>query len=223
MTTQKKRNTHSKKWHYYVLLLAITLYNAWILSVFINPHAFLAGATTSELEVWGQPGALFFRCTDILAGLLFLAGAPAITKLARSKKARLLLRTGIISLGLSTIIEALVVLNCSSALDMQCAMREQLNTLGWQHEFHIIESIVAYSLLVLLPIGTLIAVRTNAHARRLKYWSVGLVIFMTGWALASIVQFADGADSYGLGQALFNVIFAVWFIQAICFGDREKT
>ena len=198
-------------------IAGVLLYNNWILGLFLNAHATFAGATTSELGVAGQPWAWLFRAGDILAGVCFLLGFSAIVRLGKTALQRRGLLISVAVLGLSTIIESFIRLECSSALSSACERQEQLGVVGWQDWFHTGESIVSYACIAALPllVWWSLRLRSDAKARRLKHLSLALCAFMLLWGIETAIRFANGAASYGLEQRIFIVLFSWWYLRAL--------
>lgn len=208
---------------YTLSLAAVLLYNNWLLALVLNPHGTWAGATTSELGATDQPWSWLFRSLDVASGLLFLLGAAAVFRLAVTKVTRNILLLTVAALGLSTIVESLLLpLRCSSALSRVCEQQEKLGIVGWKHEFHIIESLVSYFLIWLLPVTVLAIVRNRPAGRKLKAWSWGLVFFMIIWGIETAFKYSHGTASYGYEQRLFVVIFSIWYWQAIRAGRHRS-
>ncbi len=204
-----------RKYQYWLSLAALVLYNNWLLGIIINPHATLVGATISELSIAGQPGALLFRSLDVLSGILFLLGAGAIISFASVRKLRLILVLGVSTLGISTIIESFLSLDCSSALDAKCLQHERLGAVSWQHNFHIVESLFTYGLMFLLPLAIYLVLRRGTQAYRLKRSSFWLMVFMVIWCAEGAIRFSQNAGSYGYEQRLFVLLFSLWYWQVI--------
>ena len=210
-----------KKYQYWLAWAAVLLYNNWLLSLLLNPHATAAGATTSELGATDQPWNMVFRVLDSLSGLLFLLGAGAIIKLGTSARLRGLLAFAVGVLGLSTIAESLLFpLNCSSALSRACEQAEATGMVDWQHSFHIMESVVSYVILAFLPLALLLVLRHRQNAYRLKEWSYGLLAFMLLWGVETLIKYMHNAGSYGIEQRFFIVIFSIWYLQALRLSRR---
>ncbi len=210
-----------RKYQFHFGVAGILLYNNWLLALVLNPHATLAGATTSELVVNGQPSAIVFRIADILAGLLLLLGIGSIVSSAHNQKQKFVLKFAMLVLGLSTIVEVFIPLDCLPALSSLCAQKERVGLLSWQHSFHIIESLVVYSLMFLLPLTAVRALRSQPKARRLVNLSWALMAIMVLWAVETAIRFTLHGESYGYEQRLFIVAFSIWFISVIQFNKKE--
>ncbi len=221
MITKSRLLNGFKKYQFQFSIAAIALYNNWLLGFFLNPQAMLAGATTSELGASGQPWNGLFRILDIVAGLLFLLGAGAVVSLATTKRLRATLLFAVLVLGVSTIVESFIPLNCSSALDKICSQKERLGLLSWQNNFHMIESVVSYALLSLFPLIILQILRFKSGFYLLKKWSYVLIAFMVLWAIDSYFRYSHKATSYGFEQRMFIVIFSYWYFQTIQLSKRR--
>lgn len=221
MITKSHLLDRFKKYQFQFSIAAIVLYNNWLLGFLLNPQATLAGATTSELGASGQPWNALFRVLDISAGLLFLLGAGAVVSLAASKRLRATLLLAVLVLGVSTIVESLIPLNCSSALDKICSQKERLGLLSWQNNFHMIESVVSYVLLSLFPLVILQILHFKSGFYLLKKWSFVLIAFMILWAIDSYIRYSHKATSYGFEQRMFIVIFSYWYFQTILLFKRS--
>lgn len=201
-----------RKYRYQIALAAIVFYNNWLLGLILNFHASLAGATTSELGAGDQPWHVLFRALDVIAGFLFIISAGFIARLGTSSKARLLLLVGLITLGISTIIEsALIPLDCSSAVEKICVQQETLGLVSWQHNFHIMESVISYAVTTFVPLTLLVTLRERPGTYRVRQWSLMLLGFMIIWAIETAVRFSHQAVSYGYEQRIFIIVFSIWF------------
>ncbi len=210
------------KWGAWLAIAGLVLYNNWLLAVLLNQHATLAGATTSELGVQGQPWANLFRLLDILAGICFLLSIGFVASIARTNWQRIALGVGMFILAASTIDESILRLSCSSALSHSCAIKEAANAVDWQHSFHIAESCLSYLAMLLLPLGAYWAVRGIAKAQRLRRWSLILLCFMLAWFAESAVRYLMHADAYGYEQRLFLIVFSVWLWTVISYASSRK-
>jgi hypothetical protein len=202
--------------------VAVLLYNNWLLAIILNWPATRAGATTSELGVVGQPHYELFRVLDITAGLCFLLGAAIFCTYASRRWHKVLLGILVGVLGASTIAESLFFpLQCSSALSLQCAQQETMATVGWAHQFHVIESVSSYCLIALLPIILYLLVRRNPKLIRLRNISLALIAFMTLWFIESCYRDLHHARSFGFEQRAFIVMFSIWYVTAIIYRSRS--
>lgn len=201
-----------RKYRYQIALAAIVFYNNWLLGLILNFHASWAGATTSELGAGDQPWHVLFRALDIIAGFLFIISTGFIARLGTSKRSRYILLLGLITLGISTIIEsALIPLDCSSAVEKLCVQQETLGLVSWQHNLHIMESVISYAVTAFVPLTLLITLRERADAYRVRQWSFMLLSFMVIWAIETVVKFNHQAVSYGYEQRVFIIIFTIWY------------
>ncbi|HUC89630.1 MAG TPA: DUF998 domain-containing protein [Patescibacteria group bacterium] len=205
---------------YHLSIVGIVAYNSWILALVLNPQATFSGATTSELEVNGQPWALLFRIADIVAGTFLLLGMEAIVSLGINVWQRWVLRFGMFILGASTIFEVFVPLGCSSAANQVCARQEDLGLAGWQSSLHICESVATYILIFLAPFTVGWAVRAKPGLSRLRNLSWILAAGMVVWGIETAIKFVNDSEAYGYEQRLFLILFTVWF--AVCLNVYHK-
>lgn len=195
----------------------IILYNNWLLGIFVNWPATKVGATTSELSVSGQPLFMVFRSLDVVAGILLILGAIAITNLAKKRWQKLTVFWVLVAFALSMIFDVIAPLDCSSALSQICAQKEQLGLVSWLDIAHMIESPIFYALLLLLPFIFLQQTK-NIHKtfRWLTWLSWALLLAMPIWGVEAAIRFMNHAAVYGFEQRIFDILFTTWFVLAIC-------
>ncbi|HSW37314.1 MAG TPA: DUF998 domain-containing protein [Candidatus Saccharimonadales bacterium] len=200
---------------YYWALAGILIYNYWLVGIVLNWPATRAGATTSELSAAGQPHAYLFRLGDIVAGLALLLGANQLAALGSTRRQQLFLKFAMSVFAISTVVDALLPLDCSAALSQACARREHLGHVSWQHLLHLAESPIAYILIFLIPV---VVIRSYWRVRpRPTIWLASwlLLAVIALWMIATLVRLALGSDSFGYEQRIFTVLFTAWFIVAI--------
>ncbi|MFD4386516.1 DUF998 domain-containing protein [Streptomyces sp. NPDC058486] len=220
-----------------LLFLGALAYTAWVLEVVVRTGLDPVRTYVSELAAADQPLGGLFRATDLVAGLLVLAGAvagllahraaagpapaPGVPSWARTgtrpaRRPWLLAGWAALALfGAATAVDSRLPLSCAPTVDPECAARETAGLVPATHTAHAISSGLAMT-------GALVAmVALTVAARRYGLWRplartgpalVALELAATAWTLAAIAAFEAGQGlwSLGAGQRLQVLLVAVW-------------
>ncbi|QHC21523.1 DUF998 domain-containing protein [Streptomyces sp. GS7] len=207
-----------------LLLLGAVAYTAWVLELVIATGLDPVRAYVSELAAADQPLGGLFRATDLVAGLLVLAGAltaltgPTGPTGSASAERRPWAAAGWGALALfggATAVDSRLPLSCAPTSDPECAARETAGLVPATHTAHAVSSSLAM-------LGALAAlVLLTAAARRygnrpvLARFGPPLVLAelaATLWTLAAVAAFsADrGTWALGVGQRLQVLLVALY-------------
>ncbi|MFB7367695.1 DUF998 domain-containing protein [Streptomyces hydrogenans] len=219
-----------------LLFLGALAYTAWVLEVVVRTGLDPVRTYVSELAAADQPLGGLFRATDLVAGLLVLAGAvtgllatraaagpapePGVPSWARTGPAArrpwLLAGWSALALfGAATALDSRLPLSCAPTVDPECAARETAGLVPATHTAHAVSSGLAMT-------GALVAmVALTVAARRYGLWRplartgpalVALELAATAWTLAAVAAFEAGRGlwSLGAGQRLQVLLVAVW-------------
>ncbi|MFB7277693.1 DUF998 domain-containing protein [Streptomyces hydrogenans] len=219
-----------------LLFLGALAYTAWVLEVVVRTGLDPVRTYVSELAAADQPLGGLFRATDLVAGLLVLAGAvtgllatrapagpapePGVPSWARTgptaRRPWLLAGWSALALfGAATALDSRLPLSCAPTVDPECAARETAGLVPATHTAHAVSSGLAMT-------GALVAmVALTVAARRYGLWRplartgpalVALELAATAWTLAAVAAFEAGRGlwSLGAGQRLQVLLVAVW-------------
>ena len=92
-----------------------------------------------------------------------------------------------------------------------------MTTVGWAHQFHVIESVISYCLIALLPVVVYLLARRNAALIRLRAISLALVTFTALWFIESCYRDMHHARSFGFEQRAFIIMFSIWYVTAMVY------
>ncbi|MEU9119296.1 DUF998 domain-containing protein [Streptomyces sp. NPDC048506] len=185
-----------------LLLLGAVAYTAWVLELVLATGLDPVRAYVSELAAADQPLGGLFRATDLVAGLLVLAGA--VTALLTTER-RPWATAGWAALalfGAATAVDSRLPLSCAPTSDPVCAARETAGLVPATHTAHAVSSsaamVGALAALVLLTF----AARRHDRWPALGRFGPPLVLAelaATTWTLASVAAFTAGQGSWALG------------------------
>ncbi|MET8676403.1 DUF998 domain-containing protein [Streptomyces sp. NPDC004647] len=235
-----------------LLALGAAAYTAWAVEVLVATGLDPIEAYVSELAATDQPLGGLFRATDLVAGLLALAGALLALFRLRQDRLRqnglglrqdgLGLRhdrprrhpwatTGWAALalfGAATAVDSRLPLSCAPTDDPVCAARETAGLVPATHTAHAVTSALAIA-------GALVAiVALTVAARRYGWWPplaafgpalVVAELAATVWTLASVAAFEAGKGTWalGAGQRLQVLLIAVWIaVLAYALAQQEQ-
>ncbi|MFF5475073.1 DUF998 domain-containing protein [Streptomyces achromogenes] len=202
-----------------LLMLSAVLYNAWIGALFLVAGADPVHSYVSELSAGARPHSLFFRTTDLLAGLC--AVAAAVLALVEGRPARLpWARAGWWALGVfgtATAVEFQFPLSCRLVAERVCFDREVAGLAPAGHAVHTVTSAVATA----AALAAMTALTTAA--RRYGRWPAlarhGRALVVTQWAVNVWLMVAVAAFMarhvnlwVGLAERLQELLLAIWVL-----------
>ncbi|WP_030019822.1 DUF998 domain-containing protein [Streptomyces monomycini] len=212
-----------------LLLLGAVAYTAWVLEVVLSTGLDPVRTYVSELAAADQPLGGLFRATDLLAGLLVLAGAVAALCTFPRRPWAMAGWAALALFGAATAVDSRLPLSCAPTSDPECAARETAGLVPATHTAHAISSSLAM-------VGALAAlVLLTVAARRYGWWPpLGRVapwltlaeLAATAWTLSSIAAFTEGHGTWalGVGQRL-QVLFVALYVGLLawCVGRAGTT
>jgi hypothetical protein len=160
------------------LACAAVLYSCWLLELVVPAGLSMMDSYVSELLAGDQPYRWLFRATDLLAaGCLLLA--------ARRLRGRAVVLP-LLVLGVATIADTLLALDCAASVDALCRYREDVGAVSLGHRLHEVTSIVTVGSALVAAV-----VLYRRTRRRDAAAVVGLMV-ATG-ALSVVLQNQPGA------------------------------
>ncbi|MFE0188863.1 DUF998 domain-containing protein [Streptomyces sp. NPDC058989] len=205
-----------------LLLLGAAAYTAWVLEVVLATGLDPVQAYVSELAAADQPLGGLFRATDLLAGLLVLAGAVTALPTTGRRPWATAGWAALALFGAATAVDSRLPLSCAPTSDPACAARETAGLVPATHTAHAISSSCAM-------VGALAAlVLLTFAARRYDRWPplgrLGPALVLaelaaTLWTLASVAAFGAGRGTWalGAGQRLQVLLVALYIaLLAVC-------
>ncbi len=168
----------------------------------------------SELGARGEPGALFFRSSDFVAGsLLFVGAVLAWSILPRNWFLRAGVACSIVFAAL-TAFDAFLPMDCAPTVDEACRAAEEAGTLQWQHLTHnwtgVVEGVVAPAAMFLIAIGVWQLRRGEDLPRQWEPVWQELVIFGLLYTVLSAViavAYLFDVGELGIAQRLQIVVY----------------
>ncbi|MEU3693743.1 DUF998 domain-containing protein [Streptomyces narbonensis] len=199
-----------------LLGLGALAYTSWVLEVLVRTGLDPVRTYVSELAAADQPLGGLFRATDLVAGLLVLAGALAGLA-AGGRRGRWALG-GWIALavfGAATAVDSRLPLSCAPTADPECAARETAGLVPATHTAHAVSSSLAVTGAIAAMVALTVAARRYGHWRPLARTGPALVVLelaATAWTLAAVAAFEAGKGTWalGAGQRLQVLLAAVW-------------
>ncbi|ANZ19094.1 Protein of unknown function (DUF998) [Streptomyces noursei ATCC 11455] len=198
-----------------LLLLGALAYTAWVLELVSTTGLDPVRAYVSELAAADQPLGGLFRATDLVAGLLVLAGALTALATARRRPWTVAGLCALALFGAATVLDSRLPLSCAPTSDPVCAARETAGLVPATHTAHAVSSTLAM-------LGALAAlVLLTVAARRYGHWP-GLArlgpplvlaeLVATAWTLAEAAVLTAGRDTWalGVGQRLQVLLVALY-------------
>ncbi|MCT9087974.1 DUF998 domain-containing protein [Streptomyces sp. ASQP_92] len=198
-----------------LLALGALAYTAWVLELVFHTGLDPIQAYVSELAAADQPFGGLFRATDLVAGLLVLAGAVCALPRCERRPWSLLGWSGLALFGAATALDSRLPLSCAPTADPVCAARETAGLVPATHTAHAVSSGLAM-------VGALLGVvALTVAARRYRWWPplaalgpplVALELAATTWTLTSVAAFQAGRGTWalGAGQRLQVLLVALW-------------
>ncbi|MFE7551402.1 DUF998 domain-containing protein [Streptomyces gardneri] len=232
-----------------LLGLGALAYTSWVLEVLVRTGLDPIRTYVSELAAADQPLGGLFRATDLVAGLLVLAGA--LTALAASRGPRSPRRSGsprpsrstprprpherwavggwiaLAVFGAATAVDSRLPLSCAPTADPECAARETAGLVPATHTAHAVSSSLAVTGAIAAMIALTVAARRYGRWRPLARTGPALVVLelaATAWTLAAVAAFEAGKGTWalGAGQRLQVLLVAVWLAVLAASLVRER-
>lgn len=201
-----------------LLGLGALAYSTWLLEIFLRTGLDPVRSYVSELAATDQPYGTLFRTTDLVAGLLLLAGSCwALWALWRSERRPWAVAgwAGLALFGASTAADSRLPLSCPATVDAACAAREAAGLVPLTHTAHATSSTLAMAgALIGMVALTVAALRHRDRPLLARYGPALVVVALvaTGWTLGAIAAFEAGDGTWGLGaaQRVQLLCVAVW-------------
>lgn len=189
------------------LIVGALCYASWLLGPVVNDHLSLTTSLVSELAADGQPMAVIFRLSDVIAGTLIGAASLLLWASTRQRRAR----RGWASLalfGLATIADGLSPLSCVATADHRCAAAELALAVPPAHAVHLVSS----SLAGLLLVAAMVLLSGTARRQRWPLWVAAAVSLAgLGWTMAAM---AEASLLVGVAHRISLTAASAWLIVA---------
>ncbi|WP_435970458.1 DUF998 domain-containing protein [Streptomyces sp. Qhu_M48] len=202
-----------------LLALGALAYTAWVLEVLVRTGLDPVRTYVSELAAADQPLGGLFRATDLLAGVLVLAGAVTGLVGTGARPSREPWAFGgwiaLAAFGAATAVDSRLPLSCAPTADPECAARETAGLVPATHTAHAVSSGLAMTGALVALVALTVAARRYGRPRPLARTGPALValeLAATVWTLAAIAAFEAGKGIWalGAGQRLQVLLVAVW-------------
>lgn len=200
-----------------ILLAGTALYSAWIIAPLLGSGLSPLYSYVSEAGAAGQPHALLFRATDLLAGTAFVVAAVLAHHAARPvPRLALAALAGLLILGAATMCDALMPLSCTPTADAACAAREAAGQVPFTHVGHAVSSGIAGFGGVVAVLGWGLWRRSSRHGSgsgfdgaRIPLALGALYLVTTAWTLAAMLE---PALYLGLAQRGQVLSLTLWLV-----------
>lgn len=189
---------------------------AFLLEGYLGARLDRSVSFVSELGGRGEPNAIFFRLSDLVAGtLLLIGGAAALSLLPASRILRLGVVCSMVYAGL-TLADAFLPLDCPPTVDPACRAAEEAGDVSWQHAAHnvtgALEGFTAPAAMLLIALGVWGLRRRGKLPHEWEgVWQflviVGVLYGAASLAIAVIYTF--GGAELGILQRVQIVLYAL--------------
>jgi hypothetical protein len=192
-------------------LLFIGIFNDWLLQPFTSSLLNPLTSTVSELSAHGQPNAQLHQFFDILAGLVIIVALPMIYRHVskRHDKWGLLLVVSFGLIGLGTLIDGFLPIDCAPSVVAGCVLNDHsiLNTI------HLTESFITGVFTFIAPtLWWWFHREDKSLLSRSSYWFMILQVFL---GMAVLIQKATNIEYYGFTQRLYLLGISYWITVVI--------
>ncbi|MDQ1246426.1 MAG: hypothetical protein QG597_794 [Actinomycetota bacterium] len=189
--------------------------SAFLLEGYLGARLDRSLSFVSELGAQGEPGAAFFRLSDVVAGALLFVGAVAAYSVLPRNPA---LRVGIVAaacFAALTFIDGFLPLDCAPTVDAACRAAEDAQTVSWQHSAHnltgVAEGVLAPAALLLIGYGSWqLRRRGELPVEWESQWQVLTLIGVLYAVLSAAIAllYLAHIDGVGIWQRLQIVLYA---------------
>lgn len=189
------------------IVLGVLLWNGWILGWLNHGWAGYSRMSISEMNVLGQPHAVFFSMLELFSGLLLLVGAAGavIVKHKNTLAAAAILLIGLI--GGLTVFDAGHPLDCSQYQNAACAARATAGEVSQTDKQHNAESRITAYVTVLLAITILAWAYLEKLPR--QYSIVALVILAGVIITLEILNYSDHVFANAIAERIWNTLVSI--------------
>ncbi|WP_019201405.1 DUF998 domain-containing protein [Tsukamurella sp. 1534] len=202
-----------------VILAGAVFYSAWIIAPLMGSRLDPLRSYVSEVGAAGQPHAVFFRCTDLLAGTCFVVAAALWWRAAGrpSLPGRIAL-CGVLLMGAATMCDAALPLSCTPTADPACQARELAGQVPFTHVAHAFSSGLAGTGGAIAVLGWLAWLRRRRpDGAALPAVVTGFVFLIaTVWTVAAMAPSSLGFEApelyLGLAQRLQIASITLWLV-----------
>ncbi|WOX24723.1 DUF998 domain-containing protein [Streptomyces solicathayae] len=208
-----------------LLLLGALAYSAWLTEVFVRTGLDPVRTYVSELAATDQPYGTLFRTTDLVAGLLLLAGSCWALLRTERRLWAVVGWAGLALFGASTVADSRLPLSCTPTADAACAAREAAGLVPLTHTAHATSSALAMVGALVGMVALTVAARRYRDRPPLARTGAVLVVVglaATGWTLGAIAAFEAGNGTWGLGAAQrVQLLCVVAWIVVLAVAERR--
>lgn len=200
----------------WALILGAITNVAFLLEGYVGARLDYALSFVSELAAHGEPGALYFRTSDVITGILLFTGAALAYGLLPQNRA---LRLGMLSsmaFAALTFLDGFLPLDCVPTVDAACRAAEDAGTLGWQHQTHnvtgVLEAFFAPAATLLIALGLWqLRRRTSVPNQWESEWQLLVIVgvLYTTLSVAIAVLYLLETGPLGVLQRVQITLYAV--------------
>lgn len=192
-----------------ISIITLGLYNDWVLGPFLDNHLSSRYSLISELSAQTQTHHWAFQILDISAGVLTLTLLPRLWQFLQKMQVKysILLFLTIASIGVDSILDALLPIACAPSIDAQCSLT---NTHSIFTQAHLVESTV-------IGVATFIAPLLWWWSCKLKQsviarGSLWFVLLQTIVGVGILASRALGYNVTGIFQRAYQFGIGFWVV-----------
>jgi Protein of unknown function (DUF998)/Alpha/beta hydrolase family len=179
------------------------LYSWWAGST-LNPR----DTFVSELASSGQPGAMWYRISDVVTGTLLISGILlSWTEVWNSRWTRVA-QISTLVLGFFTALDSLIPLDCVPSIDRACRAAEEAGTVSIAHQMHSVSGVIEGFCLNLTIFALAFGVWRVPPWGILARVALGLGVVYFALNVLISYQYLDLKGGLGIVQRLQIVMFS---------------
>ncbi|MEI6622304.1 MAG: DUF998 domain-containing protein [Actinomycetes bacterium] len=196
-----------------VLLLCAALWNcSYLLAPVIGPRLPADVSFVSELSADDQDGSWFFQISDLFTGVLYIVVALGTRRYFPSAVLTRLAQGALVLLGLCTLIDSRMPLDCVSTIDAGCRYLEATEQVSFEHVAHTANGTIETLCATVVLLGFGWSLRHRGRWARFGRLSLVCGVPYAVLSLILALQYVLAIPGVGVSQRVSIVVFSAFLV-----------
>jgi len=196
-----------------VLLLCAAVWNcSYFLAPLIGPRLPADVSFVSELSADDQDGSWFFQVSDLITGVLYIVVAVGTRRSFPSAVLTRVAQGALVLLGVCTLIDARMPLDCVSSIDAGCRYLEATEQVSFEHVAHTANGIIEALCATVVLLGFGWSLRNRGRWAQFGRLSLVCGVPFAVLSLILALQYGLGIPGVGVSQRVSIVVFSAFLV-----------